>query len=1596
MSRRKFGSKILSLALVMSMLVSAWGVVPMKADAEDVNIIAGKVPTTNASGEILNPEAATDGHIGNSSSDDYCTKVVAGSETGVQPGQGGDNGFSTWSPVYLQYDFDGVYDVSEIVIYRKSENNTNCTFHDVKVELSKSADFTDAEVVYEDDLVETSETRGTAQTLTLENSVEAQYIRITGKGYYMESTSGWVGYSSGVAFNEIQVMGVPASGTETKTLDSIEITTAPAKTTYTEGENFDATGMVVKANWSDSTQTDVTDKVTFKTDALAVNDTIVTVSYTYGGITKEAVQAITVKEESVDPDAPLKEINILKGITPTSNVEITRPDCATDGLIGGSDDDSNNTEIQAGTETGGDDNGYSNWDQVYLQYDFGKAYDVKSVKIYRNTFANAICDYMDVKVELSNDEDFEDPTTIFATATVKDTVDTKGDAQVITLDEKVNARYLRVYGKGQYIQNTNSSWKGYSNAVRFNEIQAFADVPEKMVVTNIMLGLEPSSNSEHMIAGDSFTVPTVQIKNPEAATDGIVGGSDDDANNTKIIAGEETGGSDNGQSGWDNVYLQYDFGKERKITEVKLYRNTYANAVSKFYETKVELSEDAEFTNPTVIYGPTDYEETVDTKGEPIVITLDEAVKAKYIRVWGKGHYIQNTNSNWKGNSNGVLFNEIQAFAKVPESELPSAPEDEAVNIAANKVPYVYGVVPENIEAITDGNVDDNYASIGSNSGAERWLQFEYRNQYAFKTINFKLEEGTYDSVKVSVSSSATGGGNVVFSENNFTQGEDMTSITLDSNNIGKYVRFTVKKSGSEATVDVKWSEIELWATGKNYDESKPEYVAPESKYDTLVWSDEFNGDAVDESKWTIIDGMANHGAIYNRGAVSIQKDGEDSYLAINSKNYETTDELIEAVGWDQYQNQTLASHVTWSSGRVESKNKFSFQFGRMAVRAKVNDTKGIWPAIWMLCQDETGHDEIDVLEYLGQDAWDAWTTNHFGILDYNKASHGVSTKNYEAWSQDFHVYEVEWDPQYITFYLDGVQVHRTTTARDDGRDGMHTRPMFAILETQVGDGWVGPVDYSKQNTKQDSDYLIDWVRVYQTEDQDVARFDDLAESNPDSASEGYVIEKIDASKDLVYLTDGTKQYEDKDNFYYGGQPRYEDERIAPGDVDGEQYLTYKVPGVKDVHLTTYYQTLSDFATWSDAAGSNKGKAITTTLQNGANLNFKIYTSEDNKTWTEFTSTNVVNNFPEAYPSYARLTVDAYGLPEGTNYVKIVFPEFDGITYTLNNGTVKDVVNTDIQLAKVTFLQKQDVSVTKEEDKTVPTFKFENTSGNPVVEREVKLVASEAIQCPGEGWTEVAGSEGKEWTKTFTKNTKIKNFTVTDLAGNESESQILDVKNVDSSLPTGEVTYSTTEPTNGNVTVTLKTNTDCKTPESWTKVNWREFTKVYEENTKEGFVLTSRTDVEGTEEVVVEVTNIDKTAPTAVVEYSTKEETTDSVVITITVNEKVTLSGEGWEVTETANQFQKSFDENVDEVVVLKDEAGNESEIEISVENIVESSEPSVPSVPVKPAKPNKPGFGNNWFENFWENLFGKQEEKPVEPEKPFDKIWKYIAGWWK
>lgn len=842
------------------------------------------------------------------------------------------------------------------------------------------------------------------------------------------------------------------------------------------------------------------------------------------------------------------------------------------------------------------------------------------------------------------------------------------------------------------------------------------DSDEELVYANILLNKVPNSNKD--------------IVNPKTATDGITGSGT--SQYTQIEVGTENGSlPNNGYETWNKSYLQYDFGKERTVEEIKIFRNYYPAASSLFKNVKIELSTTEDFQEGTVttVFDAQDVLDDEDNRGAPQTIDLNAPVEAQYIRVWGQGHYIENDNGTWKGMSNAVRFAEIEVYANVPESELPEEPELEMKNIALGKTPYVYGLDPSNLEAISDGESDDNYAV--HNSPGNRWLQFDFKNKYKINKINFKLEEGVnYKKVLVQTSTSPSSGHTDVWKEVDFTQDEDMVEVSFEEKPVvASHVRFKVEANTEDRIT--KYSEVEIWASGDDFDESREneDYKGQRENttYTDLVWSDEFNGDKVDETKWNIIEDMVNHGAIYNRDAVSIKKDGKDSYLSIRTKNYDSTENLMAELGLDpdtfvDYTNvDTTPSHVTWSSGRVESKNKFSFLHGRVAVRAKPNDSQGVWPAIWMLSQDEVGHDEIDILEYLGNTPYDAWSTNHFGKWGKNKRSDGKAYVSYEAWSEAFHVYEVEWNTEAITFFIDGVEVFKTTQGKE--LDSMHTRPFFTILETQVGDGWVGPVDYEKEVTKQDSEYLIDWVKVYQEPGANKVKFDDL-ETLGKTKGTDYLVSPYATSgeENFVKLTDGKEEYLDKNNFMYGGQPSYETSRISLAEGKSDQYIIYNVDDVETVHLTSYYRTISDKSEYEPSTGLDRGFSIESSLQDDENLDFEIHTSQDGLTWTKFNGLKQNNNWVD-YPKRARVIWDGYNLPENTNYVKVVFSDYQGKTYKLEDGSIMPVLNTDVQLAKVTFLQKEEIkSLSANELKSkVEEFEGKEDFENEGVARSLKI-----------------------------------------------------------------------------------------------------------------------------------------------------------------------------------------------------------------------------------------------------------------------------------
>ena len=158
---------------------------------------------------------------------------------------------------------------------------------------------------------------------------------------------------------------------------------------------------------------------------------------------------------------------------------------------------------------------------------------------------------------------------------------------------------------------------------------------------------------------------------------------------------------------------------------------------------------------------------------------------------------------------------------------------------------------------------------------------------------------------------------------------------------------------------------------------------------------------------------------------------------------------------------------------------------------------------------------------------------------------------------------------------------------------------------------------------------------------------------------------------------------------------------------------------------------------------------------------------------------------------------------------------------------------------------------------------------------------------------------------------------------------------VDTTAPTATVEKDPVDPTNGKVTVTLKFDEEVeKMSMGWRPVG-KDFTKwykVFSENADETVEFTDANGNKGTKQVVVN--NIDKKAPVVILSFDPTDLTNKNVKVTLVADEEVTV--EGWtKVGESGKEYEKTFDHNViDEIVVAKDLAGNETTQKFTIDYI--------------------------------------------------------------
>ncbi len=242
-----------------------------------------------------------------------------------------------------------------------------------------------------------------------------------------------------------------------------------------------------------------------------------------------------------------------------------------------------------------------------------------------------------------------------------------------------------------------------------------------------------------------------------------------------------------------------------------------------------------------------------------------------------------------------------------------------------------------------------------------------------------------------------------------------------------------------------------------------------EEKY-TLVWSDEFDYKGLPDSKKWSFDTSGNKSGWGNNEA--------QFYTSENLKNAEVKDGYL-------YINTLKEDHEgkKYTSARLVTKGKGDWLYGKVEVRAKLPEGRGMWPAIWMLPTEWKyggwpASGEIDIMENVGYDPYvivaSAHTKSYNHVMGTQKNAKITIDDCYSA----FHNYTLEWEASEYRVYVDSTLYFTYKNDETGFQSWPFDRPFHLLLNVAVGGNWGG------QKGIDDSIFpnsmVVDYVRVYQ------------------------------------------------------------------------------------------------------------------------------------------------------------------------------------------------------------------------------------------------------------------------------------------------------------------------------------------------------------------------------------------------------------------------------------------------------------------------------------------------------------------------------------
>ena len=238
----------------------------------------------------------------------------------------------------------------------------------------------------------------------------------------------------------------------------------------------------------------------------------------------------------------------------------------------------------------------------------------------------------------------------------------------------------------------------------------------------------------------------------------------------------------------------------------------------------------------------------------------------------------------------------------------------------------------------------------------------------------------------------------------------------------------------------------------------------------TLAWSDEFNAASLDAGAWSNESGDGCPG-VCNWGNNELQY-----YTAPpNNLFFQDGKMIIEA-------KAESFGGKNYTSTRIKTQGKKTFKFGRIDIRAILPKGKGIWPAFWLLPQDNVYGNwpksgEIDLMENIGSEPSRVLGTLHFGpgpgstYISRNYVVPGAS------FNDQFHVFSMEWEQDVIRWYIDNTLYSTITKTDLGGNNYPFNEQFYFIINLAVGGNLPGAPDAS---TSFPQWLIVDYIRIHQ------------------------------------------------------------------------------------------------------------------------------------------------------------------------------------------------------------------------------------------------------------------------------------------------------------------------------------------------------------------------------------------------------------------------------------------------------------------------------------------------------------------------------------